>query len=443
MRRKLLLSGIFALFLCLSSGAFGLDVPLKYEKAPSNPKVFSPSGHGYCSLSPIKPPGDWKIPPLRSKEPLYGLVKLGDSDHLLIMDSLNADDDKYSRMLIDCNGNGDLNDDPPIDGKIQERNNPGNNYYYIEYPSVDMKIKIDGALVSYCITPYFAAKLKRDDDSLGEPYGFSFSVYCTYTGTFKIDKSQYSIRLVDVNGNGRFNDPPKFMNNPNFTKHYGITPRGDVIFISNGNKVDYFDNQYLGDLLFIKDKLYDVKVDLAGGKMILTEVKKGLSKLKLPVTPEYFSIYTVDGGHFLTAYQPSGNIVNVPVGNYKLMGYQILRKDEQGDLWCIDAVSTAESQAFSVSAQGMATLNFGEPFTPSVFLPYGFNTQSNLNNIPLIFNIEGKGKEVIINMNRRQGAATKIPLSKKRGYENRPQEPTYTIIKPDGEIISQGAFEYG
>ena len=445
MRKILLLLGIVIYLSGFSHNALCFDVPLKFEKAPSDPNIFFPVGNINSSVVANKPDVNLILPKLNTDKPFYGIVTLGDNKIYYVLDVPDTTNNICSRMYFDCNGNGDLSDEKPVEGKANKQNEASfGGYYSIDFPPVDFKIKANGESLQYCIKPYiFLQIVESKYQAFYEPQ-VSFRVNCAYSSTFKVGKSQYHIRFGDSNGNGKFDDKAKFENNPNYPKHNTIFPQGDIIYLTDGRKLEYYDGQYLGDMLLIQDKLFEIKLDFSGGKMSLTEIKKGLSKLKLSVKPEFFSLYTVDGSHFMMAYKPSGNVVMIPEGNYKLMGYQLFRKDDQGDLWCVNAVSSIESKAVSVTQKSEAVLNFGEPFTPTVFLPNIYNLNSQYKqNTPISFNIEGIGKEIVMYMSRKEGTATKIPLSKRQGYESRPQEPTYTIIKPDGEIVSQGVFEYG
>ena len=55
--------------------------------------------------------------------------------------------------------------------------------------------------------------------------------------------------------------------------------------------------------------------------------------------------------------------------------------------------------------------------------------------------LAGCGKEQITDLRRVSGTNTQHKLAKR--YSNRPQEATYRIIKPDGELVTSGSFEYG
>jgi hypothetical protein len=443
MRKALLVFGTTLLYLCLSSTAFCFDIPLKFEKAPTDQSVFFPYGYGYMDVTTIKPAGDWKLPSFNSEKPLYVLLKFGDSNHLLVIDTPMKDDKNYSSIIFDSDGNGDLTDNPPIQGKLViPQGAPPGGYYTIEFAPIDFFIKDNTKKIKYSIMPILYGEKVGNSTSLSR-VNFQFQVTCVYTATFKIGGSQYTLKLNDRNANGKFTDEFKTtIDRKNYPGHNPIYTQGDLVYISDGNKIDYYDGLPFGNLLYIKDKLFNVKIDVAGGKMTLKELKKDLYPLKMSINPERFSVYT-DTTKCIMGYKPSGNLINLPVGSYNLHCYELFRKDMQGDLWRIITVETIDSPAVTVSSGKEAVLSFGEPFIPVIFFPQGANIQAYGRNIPLAFALEGNNNEVVTNLNRIEGKSTKIPLSTKTGRENRPKEPSYTIIKSDGEVTGKGSFEYG
>lgn len=173
-------------------------------------------------------------------------------------------------------------------------------------------------------------------------------------------------------------------------------------------------------------------------RSILEPVKGGLSPLKLPMRPEHLSLASEDGRHCLNIYQPSGDVIHIPAGRYRLLNYLLLRRDEQGDLWRLAASGTFNSPVFEVVKGAGAVLTAGEPYLPYVDFQPGEIKQLNGY---FIFRVSGQGKEIMTGLSRIEGNATRIPLSAIDKQE--PREPSYTIIKPDGEIVAKGSFEYG
>jgi hypothetical protein len=444
MRKMLLWFGITALAAGLSPGAFGLDVPLKYEKAPADRSVFFPYGYGYVQVTAKKPDGDWKLPALVTDKPLYAVLNFGDRNHLLVLDMKKAGDKFYSRLYLDCNGNGDLTDDTPIDGAVQEQGSaPGGGYFMAEFPAVDLTIMVDGARLPYCLQPRLFGQMTGGSPPQGGPaVSLNYMVSCMYSGAFAVGGGRYTFMLSDMYGNGRFTDRVKIVKPQALFGSTRVVPEGDLIYLTDGRAQDSLNGQPLGDLLQVGDTLFEVAIDIAKGKMTLTEIKNDLSPLKLSAKPERLSLYTEDGGRCLMSYKPSGDVIMLPAGSYKLLAYQMFRKDEHGDLWRLNAGGTNESPAVAVAPNSGAVLLFGEPYMPVVTLP-PITQRAPVGNMSLMFNIEGAGKELLSDLRHIEGAQTTIPLSKTKGREYLPKEPAYTIVKADGEIVARGSFEYG
>jgi hypothetical protein len=150
------------------------------------------------------------------------------------------------------------------------------------------------------------------------------------------------------------------------------------------------------------------------------------------------SIYTEDGQHFLMMYQPSKTIT-VPAGKYRLFKYKTLKQDKQGDLWRLCASANTESPFITVGGNREAVLKFGEPFVSKV----NVRVRERTSRASLSFAVEGQAKESLADLSHISGDKTQIPLSEEEDLGHRPKEPTYKIVKADGEVITQGSFEYG
>ncbi len=138
------------------------------------------------------------------------------------------------------------------------------------------------------------------------------------------------------------------------------------------------------------------------------------------------------------AFQP-GKKIKVPAGKYRLYNYQVFKKDKQGDLWRLNASATNESPFVTVDGRGKPTIQFGEPFKPLVEV----RMRGKTSRASIGFDIEGKGMEFITDLSHISGDQTQIALSEEEDLGHRPKEPTYKVVKADGEVVAQGSFEYG
>jgi hypothetical protein len=424
--------------------SFSLDVSLYFIKTMSQWESFSPQGYGNCQLRSSIPPGDWKLPKITSKNPWYGIIRLGDKQHLIITDIKKAEENGYSRLWFDSNGDGDLTDEKPLDGTVEDQMRMPQGFFQSSFPIVDVTITVDGENMPYCIKP----SLYGGGSSFGRSnISLSYSSPCAYIGVFKNGSTKYTVEVVDTNGNGRFTDFSKVMDmDRNIVGiNYPLYSQGDTMYLTDGKVMNYNDGMNLGDFLFVNDKLFKVEVYASKGKMILTEQKTGLFPVILSIEPEHLQLSSGDNQHFVMAYKPVNGRIMLPPDNYRLISYSTYRKDDQGDLWYLRAMGTQASSQIIVSKESKTDVSIGEPFLPVVnFRDFNKIPDGKTGmNIPLTFNLEGKAKEVLVDITHVQGVKTKIQLSLKPGSVNRPKEPAYAILKSDGEIVAKGIFEYG
>ena len=439
MRKFLFCFGLFALVAGMSFSTFGIEVPLKYDKASTLMGGYA-YGFGNGLFSSVKPAGKWALPRFNTGKPLYSVLPLGDKSLLLVLDTKKAGEKTYSLLWVDYDGNGELQDEKPVD--LDGQKNKGflsifaNRRPNSGYTSLDLKITVDGVQIPYCIQLYLGNRMKS---KYSQGNSFFYQVACFYTGAFTFGGKRYAITLCDRNGNGRFDDPAIVPEKVSGAGLSPLHPKGDVIYLSRGKEMNPSDGMVLGDLLLVNDTLFILKVDTANGKLILEAVKGGLSPLKLPVRPERLSLIAEKENHCLMVYQPEGEVIHIPAGKYRLLTYQLLRKDIQGDLWRLQASGTGESPTIEVAKGAGAVPALGEPFTTGIevqtraYTPLGSNYLS--------FIVRGRGGEIMTGLSRIEGTATRIPLS--GSVKQYPREPLYTIVKPDGQIVAKGSFEYG
>ncbi|MBX7256245.1 MAG: hypothetical protein K1Y02_07770 [Candidatus Hydrogenedentes bacterium] len=435
---------VLVLGVALVAPAFALEVPLRYSAYPQDLREFRPYGNQHVRTVTTVPEGDWKLPPLVAKVPLYGLVEFGDSKYLMVLDFANANDKFYSRILFDANANRDLTDDPVVDGKCNWADN--NQYAFIEMrQAVDVEFTLGGAKVKYSFRPQANAWFPNSSVDLSKPENLqNITVYlrtnCSYSGEFDLDGVHYGVELGDRNANGRFNDiaevPAEMRGDDR------LYAQGDSFYINIDAKNDYYNEMSLGDKLVLGDKVFKVEINTPESKMVLTPITENLSAVKLPEKLERLVLLEDSLKNGVMVFRPE-KTVTVPEGNYRLLYYQILREDKEGDLWRLIAMGSRKANAFTAKKGGHVALEMGEPFRPIVEVPEWArsNMRGGSNEVNLSFVIRGKGDEMVADLSRIRGNKTKLPMSAKDG--SRPKEPTYKIVKQDGEVAKQGQFEYG
>jgi hypothetical protein len=441
-----------ALFFFSASAASAIDVPLTYLKYSENQAAYLPAGLAFVSKTLESPVGNWILPDFISSKPVYARIKLGDKERLLILDRQRAEDGFYNRIFFDANGNKDLTDDPVIEGTLKP--GPNQSYQRTRFPPVDTKIAVDGKSLPFSFVPELFGRMstsdmKNMDEAVVERMiNLYIRTNCLYRGKFEIDGESFFVFLGDANCNGSFDE--KFALRGLGTPLPGRMPilsTGDLFCISQDENIGAHDQQVCGNWLLIKNKLFAVKIDHAKERMILKPVTKGLVSMELSMHAEYISFYSEGGEHFLMTYQPDIKI-DIPKGKYRFYNYRLLKQDDQGDLWSLTARATTESPWIILDGNGTPELKFGEPLAISAEVPR--NRRVNILGSPAVpsivylsLSIRGQGNEDISDISHIRGNKTKIPLSEKEGLTHRPKEPTFTVLKADGEIAAQGSFEYG
>jgi hypothetical protein len=357
----------------------------------------------------------------------------------MVLDTVKPGERNYSRLYIDYDGDGNLAGEKPLDSNIRETK-----YVQIvggDLPPVEMTILTDGVRTPYRMQLKLQAQTPFGTSGQGRFISFLYDVIGGYRGTFTLGGATYTILLGDTNGNGRFDDCARTAMNHTHAGHTPLFQMGDQVLLTDGKYTDYFNLQPLGDLLWLNATLYEVKIDIAKGKMTLTETRSGLAPLKLPMRVERLSLYAEDTGRCLMAYKPSSDILMLPPGKYRLLSYLAFRRDERGDLWRMNAGGTSDSPVVEVTSKGGAVLTYGEPYVPVVDIPHNYRVLHN--DIFLNFNIEGTGKERMLALSTIESAGSRFLFLKQSRIGKRPKEPTYTIVKADGEIAARGSFHYG
>lgn len=437
-----------AAVMLLVTHAYALDIPLNYERYPDDEKAYLPRGYGELKVSLERPQGEWKFPEFNSEQPVYAFAELTDGKRLLVLDRKHAKDRFYNRIYFDANHNRDLTDDRSIDGVANFMGDGA--YCHMEFPAVDTTVRDGGRDLPFSFRPTLSGRKlgelknrKLSTDLLNEHVSFSLRVNCSYSGIIQLDDHRYQLMLCDADCNGSFADRGKVPQHGRQCSCSGIHATGDKLYITDEKKVGYDDAQMLGSYLILRDRLFNIDIDIEGGKLTLSAVAADMAPLQLGMETRRLVLYTKDGKHCVTMYRPATNVMLLK-GIYRLLDYQCMRKDEQGDLWQLLGKGSKDSPFVSVEGKEDAVLNFGEPYT------FVVNFRSSdlkewesgeRKDLRLSLSIDGSGGDTVSGVTHVSGNKTKIELSKKS--PSRPKEPTFKIMRADGEVIDSGSFEYG
>ncbi|MCP4643958.1 MAG: hypothetical protein GY851_26180, partial [bacterium] len=336
------ISFAIAMSLALAMAASALDIPLTYEKYSDSRRDFRPMGRVMIKCQAGAPQGDWKLPELVSKQPVYGTYGLAGQKLMMLLDQQKASDPFFNRIYFDANNNRDLTDDAVIDGTVQSH---GGNYYYSQFGACDVTLKVGDAALPFSFMPALNFMVPNPQgeamsaDNLAKYLTVYITTNCMYTGVVDLDGQHLQLMLGDANANGVFGDiaelPAVSAQQPNMYR----VPSGDQLYISATKKLEYYDFLPLGQYLSVGGRLYAVSVDIAGGKMVLSEPEGTLVSAKLSMEADHLVLCSATSDTCIMLYQP-GTQITVPAGSYIPAKYRALRNDEQGDLWGLVAYGT-------------------------------------------------------------------------------------------------------
>ncbi|MCC6486159.1 MAG: hypothetical protein IT364_01550 [Candidatus Hydrogenedentes bacterium] len=424
--------------------AAAVDVSLTYV-TQTNKSEFFPSGYQNAEVTLDAPPGQWKLPEFVASKPAYALLEFGDRKHLMVFDFAKAEDDFYQRLFFDANGNADLTDDPIVNSAM-ERQGRREEMYQTAFDPVDAMITVGGKELPYRFTPQLLCFLVNRGKKVTEGdnwrnINFYLRSACAYRGSLILDDTSYSIWLGDQNGNGSFADQFQIMRVDRAGD--AIYPRGDSFFLLGPEeRISYEGAQTLGKYVVVANKVFEVAVNIAEGKMTLTPVTENLATLETPFDLASLEVYTEGGEKAVMLFKP-GKQAPVPADSYRLLSYRVLSTDEEGGKWQLSARGTRKSPGVTARAGEAASLTLGEPFTPIVDVDQYSREQIDHGErqARISFTIRGSGKEVVQRLQRTSGSGTKIAMSTRS--PGLPAEPKYKIVSGEGEVVTSGSFEYG
>ena len=421
----------------------GIEIPLFYDLHPSNSASFRPSGYFICPLETAPPAGEWKLPVLTDDQPLFTTVPLGDSTVLAVLDRHPADAHFYNRVYFDRNGNRDLTDDPPIDG---DTDTPGQRYFFCAFPPVDLEIEAGGHRMPYRLTMQAGGNLPAQDPSARydpeqlRKLHFFTSPQCAYLGEAMVDGVGYRFAIGDTMANGFFGDIARL--NPDIQyPNQQLYAEGDSFYLSTDARVGPADGLLLGNFLAVGHRLFAVHLDVPGGKLTLEPRTENVGALEIPAAVDSMALLAASGDQGVMLRRVGGKVA-IPSGTWRLLDYRIEKTDEWGDTWSLQSSGAENTPALAVPDRETVPLAIGEPLRTVVKISDDALRQAAAGRpLKLELAILGNANEVVDGVRHASGTQTQHKMSKRRS--DRPGEAIYRIIKPDGELITSGSFEYG
>lgn len=413
-----------------------------------------PWGSSTLEVSDKLPEGQWKLPKLNAKMPVYAMLELGDKPQLMVFDSTTAQHQALNRIYFDSNANGDLTDDPVTDQKFLTGREPN---LYIGFPRMEASVTVAGKTQPYSFSISYRGAKQPDKDfgqaMLDRNIRPLLESSSRLFGEFKLNGNNYWVVLHDPNVNGRFCDTLSIrgtQNDSDFT--------GDRLLLLKQNPFGDAEDFVLGNLLWLEGKLYTVHVNDAERKLTLSPTGEKLERLKLSSKPSTLQLFDEHAKHSVMACDPPEELM-LPKGRYYLASYKLSREAKDDQLWELTGEAKTlgcwadTCQPGTATPSTTTTLVFGEPFTarPSAE-PYpdyllrrqGLTQADACTSLMLQLALRGAGNETISNISLKKGNPSDTEMaSSTETDKDKPREPRYRIATADGEIVAEGSFEYG
>jgi hypothetical protein len=410
-----------------------------------------------------------------SETPLRGVAKLGSQSFGFVLDTARPsekeqEEDKrkttttklqrYTRLYFDVNHNGDLTDDKVIEAEASGRISMFSSGQYAQdsFPPVDVTFQADGTEMQYALVFRVTSQAQPNFQ-----YATAYLTSAAYReGEITLGGKKRRIVLVDYNSDGRFDSEMAFDERVRLSNGTVYARPGDMIYVDPDlqdptarygyDATTSDEQQFVGKLLNVDGRFYDVQLTAAGDKLTLTPTTKAVGYVTNP-NQGYRAVVYGDQGFLKVMGGPSGK-APLPEGKWKLLQYTIDRtelpddskgKQEQSSLLqtlmnavvsrpppsprlrytVVSARAKAAYPAVEVRGGETVSLPFGPPYKPTVEVaPY----RRAGDMVELGLSIVGAGGEVCsaLMVNGRQ-----------------PPAPQFTITGPDDKEVASGKFEYG
>jgi len=442
-----------------------------------------------------------------SKQPARAVIKLGSHEYGLVFDELPpkpkaASDAKpdvekgkakdkeppapkkdeglpgsqgYGRLYFDRNHNGDLTDDPVVDGD-SEGSIAGPvlffspSYRSYTFPRIDLVVEVDGKAAEYSLLASAYSRSAKDYSFLSA----SFSAAAYREGRIRLNGKSRHVVLLDHNSNGRFDDGMVISEPLDRLAAYGLANDALLVDPAEAMKArraytyglsETPNRHFVSKTIHLDGEFYHLKLTPAGDELTLTPSTLPVGKVTNPAE-EFRAIVYGDLG-MLAVNGGKGKPVSLPEGRWKLLSYTIRQSEPEkpqepvkpqrtpekkdGKLAeglvsaiagmfssaapmrpstpslpfsTVSAVVEGASQPIEVRGGKSVEMPFGPPFKPVVRVEEGRDAKHAYLSLSLV----GKAGETCNSLNVRGRS---------------PEKPKLTILDPKGATVAEGVFEYG
>ena len=346
-----------------------------------------------------------------SKRPLYGEIRLGDSEdrsYTIVIDESKGTRSGYDTLYIDANNNEDLTDDPKISGKALDDGNR------TEFPSIEVTVSGGGQNYPYRLTPTIYSYQQT-------MVQWSPSGYCE--GELRFGDKTYKIALFDFTCNGLFNDAYQQFRGTGPIYAFGDTMVMDLDGDGTFQK-PYEETRevyYVGKYVSFGNTCYEMQIEPNGRKITVRQTDVPCGYIVTAKNGGSAELIGTDGAIRLNG---PGSRAKVPAGEYRLAACNFEGKDENGAVWRIVGRGMWSQPPVQVNPNEKTSLMLGPPLKATV------TTNKSGDSFAFALSIAGQGGETY-SAGSFQQAGRPVP------------PPRLEIRNDKGEVVVRGNFQYG
>jgi len=354
-------------------------------------------GYRYLMLT-TNPPPNVKLPKFNAR-PYFGqwTTPMDPAGRWLCLDRTRKSG-LYDRVYFDTTGNGRLDDKTPVGTSRSDQ-------YSASFEPVRVVFKGEDGPITYHVNFRFMQYGEGEANLMTSSGGY-------YAGQVDIGGKKRQIQLIDENVNGTFNDRAADMSECD-----GVALDGDKL-----------GERRLGKLLEVDGQFYQIEVARDGAFVKLQQAENiTLGAVRVPEAISELVAFS-ENGHFVR--KPVKGEFTLPVGQYRIQGWKMDRKDAKGAEWALSASGFNESARFEVTAGKPVSLEVGEPMRAVLQIEKPmFGPDARVPTNQLTFNLRFEGH---------YGESLQIMKGNQR-----PAGPRLTLTSLDGTYRYTNTFEFG
>ncbi len=373
---------LIGLLLSLSvSNAFSQtqSVPLRYELWWDERVIIWISER-------LKPVASHPVQLPSLQEPQFFVGKFVDGERVFVL----AKQGDQVILYADTDGDNDLTDEQPF----QLRRRAGKQVF----GPIPMRFRVNGRV----ILQHIGVLLEKEkaDETAAEKLALSLVIASRRVGTMVLDGKPTPIRLIDYNVDGAFDS---FFDSIELELGEGR----DRLFLRPGTRLGRNGN-------FLR-----FKATPTGEQLIVEAIQVPTAILRF--SGERVRLGLEDNEGLLVLEGQGGQLV-VPIGEFRVIGFEIVRIDQQGRMWRLSANAFGPAAPKLVIPKEGTTLPSFEPLQ-----------------INLLANETDEGWEFSLELKTANG----MKVQNLRVNEFSPPEPKLRLTTADGKVIDEPKFHYG